>query len=72
MVLSHAVLPKEACLRGRSVDLVWPVAGLPERLHLDNAKEFHAQAFRHGAAEYGIGLQYCPTTTPHWGGTWTV
>jgi putative transposase len=60
MVLSHAVLPKEAYLQGRGVDLPWPVSGLPERLHLDNAKEFRSQALTRGAAQYGIELQYRP------------
>ncbi|WP_377082701.1 Mu transposase C-terminal domain-containing protein [Roseomonas xinghualingensis] len=68
MVLSQAVLPKGEYLQGREVDLAWPVSGLPARLHLDNAKEFRAQALRRGAAQYGIELEYRPPATPHWGG----
>jgi putative transposase len=68
MVLSHAVLPKEAYLQGRGVELPWPVFGLPDRLHLDNAKEFRSQALTRGAAQYGIELEYRPPGSPHWGG----
>jgi len=68
MVLSHAVLPKEDYLQGRGVDISWPVSGLPQRLHLDNAKEFHSQALTRGTAQYGIEVQYRPPATPHWGG----
>jgi putative transposase len=68
LVLSHAVLPKEGYLQGMGVDLPWPVSGLPQRLHLDNAKEFRSQALTRGTAQYGIEVQYRPPGTPHWGG----
>jgi putative transposase len=50
------------------VDLPWPVCGLPQCLHLDNAKEFRSDALARGAAQYGIELRYRPPATPHWGG----
>lgn len=68
LVLSHAVLPKEDFLRSKGLELPWPVAGLPQRLHLDNAKEFRSQALKRGVAQYGIALEYRPPATPHWGG----
>jgi putative transposase len=68
LVLSHAVLPKEEYLQGIGIDLQWPVSGLPQRLHLDNAKEFRSQALARGTAQYGIEIQYRPPGTPHWGG----
>jgi putative transposase len=68
LALSHAVLPKEEYLQGRGVDLPWPVRGLPQCLHLDNAKEFRSDALARGAAQYGIELRYRPPATPHWGG----
>lgn len=68
LVLSHAVLPKDDFLQTRGLDLPWPVAGLPQRLHLDNAKEFRSQALRRGVAQYGVALEYRPPATPHWGG----
>ncbi|WP_376093938.1 Mu transposase C-terminal domain-containing protein (plasmid) [Roseomonas sp. CCTCC AB2023176] len=68
LALSHAVLPKEDYLLARGVDLPWPVAGLPERLHFDNAKEFRSAAIRRGMAQYGIEVTHRPPATPHWGG----
>ena len=68
LALSHAVLPKEEYLQGRGVDLPWPVCGLPQCLHLDNAKEFRSDALTRGAAQYSIELRYRPPATPHWGG----
>jgi len=50
------------------VDLPWPVCGLPQCLHLDNAKEFRSDALTRGAAQYDIELQYRPPVTPHRGG----
>ncbi len=42
LAISHSVLPKSGpCLES---DESWPVEGLPDAIHLDNAKEFHSQA----------------------------
>jgi putative transposase len=68
MVLSHVVLPKDKYLRGRGLDVAWPMHGIPESVHLDNAKEFHSQALARGVQQYGIGLHYRPPAQPHWGG----
>lgn len=68
MVLSHGVLPKDKYLRGRGVDVAWPVHGIPDRVHLDNAKEFHSQALARGVQQYGIEVDYRPPAQPHWGG----
>jgi putative transposase len=68
LVLTHAVLPKDTAPRDEGIDIPWPVCGLPQRLHLDNAKEFHSQALARGTAQYGIDVQYRPPATPHWGG----
>jgi putative transposase len=68
LVLTHAVLFKESWLADRELRLVWPVAGLPEALYLDNAQEFHAEALTRAAQEYGIRLEYRPPGRPHFGG----
>ncbi len=68
MVLSHVVLPKDKYLRGRGVDADWPMHGIPDRVHLDNAKEFHSQALARGVQQYGIEIDYRPPAQPHWGG----
>jgi putative transposase len=68
MCLTHSVLPKEIWLSERKVDAVWPVQGIPERLHLDNAKEFRSEALKRGCEQYGIAIDYRPVRTPHYGG----
>ena len=50
----------------QSVD--WPACGLPNRVHLDNAKEFHSEAFVRACEEHGIEVEYRPREQPHFGG----
>lgn len=68
LAIHHMVMPKEPWLAGRDIAGVWPVAGLPDAIHLDNAKEFRSRALNRGAEEYGIALLHRPVATPHYGG----
>lgn len=68
LCLSHAALSKASWLVERGVDAEWPVWGIPERLHLDNAKEFRSEALKRGCEQYGIAIDYRPVRTPHYGG----
>jgi putative transposase len=69
LVLSQAVLPKTSWLADRELQtLDWPVHGLPRTIHVDNAKEFHAEALVRGCQEYGIRLDHRPPGQPHFGG----
>lgn len=68
LCIAHAALPKAGWLMARGVAGDWPVEGLPERLHLDNAKEFHSKALKRGCEQYGIAVDYRPVRTPHYGG----
>lgn len=68
LCISHSVLPKAPWLAARNISHPWPVQGLFERLHLDNAKEFRSEALRRGCEQYGIQLSYRPVRTPHYGG----
>jgi len=69
LVLTQSVLPKEAWLAERGITSVeWPISGIPDTVHLDNAEEFHAHALVRGAQEYGIALEYRPLGQPHYGG----
>jgi putative transposase len=66
LAISHAVLPKSGTpLRPNES---WPVEGLPQTIHLDNAKEFHSQALERGCREHHISLKFRPPLTPHFGG----
>jgi putative transposase len=66
--LTHAVTPKDKWLSERGIEVEWPVAGIPQALHLDNAKEFESAALVRGCQEYGIELEYRPPGRPHFGG----
>jgi putative transposase len=69
LVLTQCVLRKDTWLADRGLaSLEWPICGLPDEIHLDNAKEFHSRALRRGAQEYGIELSYRPLRQPHYGG----
>ena len=68
LALQHAVLPKEQWLADFGISAPWPVHGLPDVLHMDNAKEFHSKALRRGADEYGVRLDHRPVKKPNYGG----
>lgn len=68
LCIAHAALPKAGWLMARNIAGDWPVEGIPEQLHLDNAKEFHSEALRRGCEQYGIAIDYRPVRTPHYGG----
>jgi putative transposase len=55
LALSHAVLPKASWPADRELsNLEWPAGGLPQTIHVDNAKEFHSDALVRGRQEYGV------------------
>lgn len=67
--LTHAVMDKGSWLEARDLRRArWPVRGLPETIHVDNGKEFHALAFERACQNYGIGLDWRPKRTPRYGG----
>ena len=68
LCISHAALAKDRWLAERGIKEEWPVQGVPERMHLDNAKEFRSEALRRGCEQYGIAIDYRPVRTPHYGG----
>ena len=68
LVIQHLVQPKLDWLESLGINASWPTAGLPETIHVDNAKEFRSKALRRGAEEHGISLQYRPIGAPHYGG----
>jgi putative transposase len=68
LALSMAVLPKDRLLAKHGLNLNWPCHGLPECVHLDNAREFYSKALKRGCQEYGIEIRYRPPGRPHFGG----
>lgn len=68
MCLVNAMLPKEAFLRSLGIHGNWPVRGVMQAIHLDNAREFHSAALQYGCSQLGIDIQYRPVGSPHYGG----
>jgi putative transposase len=69
LALTHAVLTKASWLADRELQtLDWPTSGLPQALHVDNAREFHSEALVRGCQEYGVRLDHRPVGRPHFGG----
>jgi putative transposase len=69
LLLTRVVLPKAQWLASIGLPSVeWPMNGLPEALHLDNAAEFRSRALRTGCRQYGIDLVYRPVGRPNFGG----
>lgn len=68
LCLAQACLDKSGWLKERNLEIDWPGAGVPDALHLDNAREFHSHALIRGCEEQGILINYRPVATPHYGG----
>ena len=68
LAVAQALLPKREWLAARDIDLAWPTHGLPERIHVDNRREFHSCAFERGCQQHGIRIEYRPPATPRFGG----
>ena len=68
LCLTHAAMHKQAWLEQIGAAVSWPIAGKPQRLYVDNAKEFHSEALRKGCEQHGIALAHRPVARPHFGG----
>lgn len=67
MCVSHAVSQKEYWLAARDIYAEWPIHGLMQKIHVDNAKEFKGTAMKRGCDEYGIILENRPKGQPNYG-----
>lgn len=68
LCLTHAATDKASWLALRDAAANWPVQGKPRRVGVDNASEFHSQAFERGCAQHGIAIEWRPPGRPHFGG----
>lgn len=66
--LEQGIRTKAAWLAARNVTTPWPVSGVPQALHLDNAREFKARGFLWGCRRHGIETVPRPVKVPHVGG----
>jgi putative transposase len=68
LCLLHSVFDKSAWLRERNINELWPIAGLPEKLHVDNGADFRSRSFSRGCQDAGIKIEWRPPAQPHFGG----
>ena len=68
LCLLHAVFDKTAWLREREIEEAWPVAGLPESIHVDNGADFRSRAFERACRDEGVKIIWRPRGEPHFGG----
>ncbi len=68
LCLLQSVFDKSAWLRERAITEAWPVAGLPETLHVDNGADFRSHAFKQGCEDAGIAIDWRPPAEPRFGG----
>ena len=66
--IANSILQKDNWMTVNEVSGEWPCWGIMDRIHLDNAKEFHGNMLMKAAEEYGIEISWRPVATPHWGG----
>jgi putative transposase len=67
MCLVHSILPKDNWLLKHDVNGEWPLWGLPQKIHMDNAKEFRSQMLQRACKEYGIDIEWRPVARPNFG-----
>ncbi|MBE0703764.1 MAG: DDE-type integrase/transposase/recombinase [Afipia sp.] len=68
LCLLHSVFDKSAWLREREIMEPWPVAGLPDMVHVDNGADFRSRAFKRGCQDAGIAIEWRPPGEPRFGG----
>jgi putative transposase len=68
LCLVHAILPKDLWLAKYGIHTKWPIAGIMDTVHCDNAKEFRGNMLERATANYGIQLQFRPVKKPQYGG----
>src|SRR6516162_8329168 len=67
LCLAHAILLKSILLAKYGITTPWPICGRIQRLHLDNAKEFHGTMLDRACLNYGIELQWRQVKKPWYG-----
>lgn len=67
MCLSQSILPKQEWLSNRGVDAQWPIFGVMDVVHADNAKEFRGEMLQKACKEYIIDLHWRPVGKPQYG-----
>ena len=66
--LHMGLLPKEGYLENLGVEGEWKIFGVPETIHVDNAKEFRSRGLKTFCEIFGINLEFRPKGLPFFGG----
>ncbi len=66
--IQSSVLPKRHLIDRYDLKSEWPVYGIPQFVHADNAKEFRGMDIKRVCREYEINLIWRPVKRPHFGG----
>lgn len=67
LCIAHAILPKEKWLSKHDVATPWPVWGVMNIIHADNAKEFRGDMLKKACLQYGMELNWRPVAKPRYG-----
>lgn len=62
--LQSAIRPKADLVSALSLKKPWLAEGIPDRLMLDNGREFHSGVFQQIGWELGMDFTYCRVRTP--------
>jgi len=68
MSIISSVLPKDEIVKKYNLTSDWPVYGIPQFIHLDNAAEFRGENLKRVCKDYNINLIWRPVGRPHFGG----
>ncbi len=69
MLIENCVLPKDKMLQALGLEKkLWPVHGLMETIHTDNAKEFISDVLVLNCKDYGIDVKHRDVGKKHQGG----
>ena len=70
LCLTHIAAERESWMAVRGVTgVTWPITGKPGKLGVDNAAEFHSEAFERGCRQHDIDIDWRPQGQPRFGGT---
>lgn len=67
MCVARGILPKTSLLAEFDIDAEWLVFGYPNKIHVDNGKDFHSKAFKTACEIHQIALEFRPVKVPHYG-----
>ncbi len=68
LCLVHAILPKEKWLTKHGIETPWPVWGVMDAVHADNAKEFRGNMLKRASEEHHFDIYWRPAKKPRYGG----